>query len=745
MKAIEYLSHNRIKRVLTAGLVLAMLFTTGCGQKTVEAPELLEPISQAGAYRPVSKRVVGQIKTMFSEVVPADYPVYPTKTISIADVSVGIGDYVEAGTVVATAVESASSDQIESLEAEIASLGRQRTKLTNVSNSTVTKLGFEKSIEEFIGNSSGVILKEREISTEEENLRYQLAVIDTDISTKRDEVSDLENDLDNQTFTAPYSGYVTFIKDFSVGNVVQPYENIIVISDYSELYLEVKDVTIDKYLYSKFESKWTMINGQKVDIVERNYSNSEISYARSVQRNPYMSFELTKGQLTLGTNQILYFLEGDNTEKLAVGNDSIIYENNEKYVLVKGSGEGDEKRRIETGVTDGSYTEVLSGLEEGELVYYKNSMSMPSKYEAFDVELSNYTEKLSTETVKRAYTDPTIYTAACPGVLTLKCGTGTISAGEELFNLKSTVGSAEIEDARQSMEDCDTELSEAALEYENSRKEYEQTISGADQFDPATMGTETDAVRENMYQAEINQCNLDILTYEYKYNVAETSASKAIYQDKYDELTIGTSLDGLTISTENGGQIDHIDLKGGQKLEKNDFIMTVEEATGDDKFYGLMKMDGHTEAEPRSPKLGQSVTFTKDGKSWTGKITGINGDKDRFMLFTRDDKQFSTYSSPFNASAPLQYYFELEEELDETYLTDCSMSYFGVEMDDVVVLPSTAVHTEVDMLTREERNYVWKVEDGQIVKEFVTIYETDAVTGVVYILYGVEVGDQVIK
>ena len=167
MKAIEYLSQNRIKRKLAAALVVSMLFMTGCGQKAVDVPELKDPVSQAGAYRPVSKRMVGAIKTLYANVVPTEYPCYPTKTTKIADVCVGVGDYVEAGTVVATAVENAASDQIETLEAEIASLGRQRTKITNVSNSTVEKLGFEKSIEEFIGNENGVILKEREISTEE--------------------------------------------------------------------------------------------------------------------------------------------------------------------------------------------------------------------------------------------------------------------------------------------------------------------------------------------------------------------------------------------------------------------------------------------------------------------------------------------------------------------------------------------------------------------------------------------------
>lgn len=747
MKAIEYLSQNRIKRKLAAALVVSMLFMTGCGQKAVEVPELKDPVSQAGAYRPVSKRMVGAIKTLYANVVPTDYPCYPTKTTQIADVCVGVGDYVEAGTVVATAVENAASDQIETLEAEIASLGRQRTKITNVSNSTVEKLGFEKSIEEFIGNESGVILKEREISTEEENLRYQLAVISTDISTKQTEIDDLEGELENQTFTAPHSGYVTFIRDFAADNTVQPYENIVVISDYDELYLEVQDhnLTIDKYLYERFESKWTMVNGKKVEIVEHSYTNPEISFARSVQKNPRMSFDLKQGQLTIGANYTLYFLDGDNTEKLAVGNDSIIYENGEKYVYVKGTGESDEKRRIETGETDGKYTEVISGLEEGELVFYKNNMAMPSKYETYDVTLGNYTQKVSSETVRRAYTDPEIFTAPCPGVYNVECGTGYISPGEDLFNIKSNVGSAEIEEVRQSMEDCDTSQSEAALEYENSRKEYEKTISGADMFDPATMGTQTDAVRENMYQAEINQCNLDILTYEYNYNTAETAASKAIYQEQYDELIIGTGLDGITLTTENGGNLDHLSLVGGAKVEKDQFVMTIKESTGDDKFYSVVKSDGMTEAVPTLPRLGQAVTFSKDGQTWSGTCTGINGDPTRFMLFTRDGKQCSTYSSAFSQSAPLQFYFQLDEELDESYLTDCTVSFFGCDYRDVVVLPSTAVHLEVDSLTREESNYVWKIEDGQIVKEFVEIYETDAVTGFVYIINGVEPGDQVIK
>ena len=51
----------------------------------------------------------------------------------------------------------------------------------------------------------------------------------------------------------------------------------------------------------------------------------------------------------------------------------------------------------------------------------------------------------------------------------------------------------------------------------------------------------------------------------------------------------------------------------------------------------------------------------------------------------------------------------------------------------------------LNFFNQQEYNYVWKVENGEIVKEYVTIHKTPVATGTTYILDGVEVGDKVLK
>ena len=55
------------------------------------------------------------------------------------------------------------------------------------------------------------------------------------------------------------------------------------------------------------------------------------------------------------------------------------------------------------------------------------------------------------------------------------------------------------------------------------------------------------------------------------------------------------------------------------------------------------------------------------------------------------------------------------------------------------------VKVEVAQLSGNEKYYVWKVIDGEIVKEYVDVYHPEAATKVKYILNGVEAGDTILK
>ena len=285
-KLNKYLNSRVAVILIMAQLLLMMGSFTGCGNSSADVPELKEPVSSVDPFRPATKRTVGKITYYKGQVVPTEHPVFATKGVNLSDIYVGVGDYVSEGDVVAACSTKAKEEQITSIQNDIDSLTRQRENTKNVSDETLKKLDYEKKVEEYLQNEEGINQKTKDILIEQENQRFNLAVIDNQLSEKREALSKLEEKNENYTFTAPCSGRVTFVKDVTKTNAVEAYENIVVISDMDDLYIETEDINLDKYRTQEYTSMWAMIDGKKVELKEYNYTNEEISYATSAKKNP---------------------------------------------------------------------------------------------------------------------------------------------------------------------------------------------------------------------------------------------------------------------------------------------------------------------------------------------------------------------------------------------------------------------------------------------------------------------------
>jgi len=743
--------------LVMAEVILALGSFTGCGNVTADVPELLEPVSSVNAYRPASKRLIGSITNYDGVIVPKEYPVYAEKTETIEEIKVGVGDYVKKGDVIAISSVSDKSEQITSLQNEIASLSRERTKTKNISEATIKKLGYERKIEEYLQNTEMVNQKTMDILIEQENQRYNLAVIDNAISEKRSEISELQEESANNTFTAPYSGQVTFVKDMTQTNIINPFENIAVISDYNDLYIETTDTNIGHYNLSDYKSKWAYINNKKVELVEHKYSNEEISYSDSIKKYPNMAFDAPGATLTLGTDVVLFFLEEDDTPKLVVGKDSINYENDEYFVYVKGEGDKNEKRIVEVGVSDDYYTEIKSGLEEGELVFYKNDALIPKSYDTVVASIGDYRESLTTDIMDFAYPYYEIYTAEVGGTYKKLRDIGKATTGDALFSIESSVGRAELDKIKEDISDLDQERTRASREYQYNKSDLETEIRGADRVDPDVLepGTETDAdamtVRDTLYKAEIKECELDILTYEEDYENKEYAAQRAILSAEYAKKEKGTKkMDGKSDYVEYSvapGQISAVPYSEDRAVDEGAFVMTEQLQGNDTGRTKILAMMGTTSAATtlESAKLGSTVKMKNKKESWTGTCIGQNGIKDKFFLFTDDGKPRITQSTPFNKAVVYQFYLEMDGEISETDIMQTELSFYCCDIRDVVVIPASSLKVEIAQLSGNEKYYVWKVIDGEIVKEYVDVYHPEAASSVKYILNGVEDGDIVLK
>ena len=147
--------------------------------------------------------------------------------------------------------------------------------------------------------------------------------------------------------------------------------NVITIADYEDTYIQIQNTTIKDKLLEKYDRYYTIQDGAKISLREYAYTTQERLTAENQQKYPAlrMQYEDAQKSAPVGSVIAVYLVRDRVEDVLYVGNDSIYEDDQGSFVYVK-NGEQREQRYIETGVSDTVNTEVISGLSEGEKVYY---------------------------------------------------------------------------------------------------------------------------------------------------------------------------------------------------------------------------------------------------------------------------------------------------------------------------------------------------------------------------------------
>ncbi|MCR4690494.1 MAG: efflux RND transporter periplasmic adaptor subunit [Lachnospiraceae bacterium] len=755
MKAGKGNTNKYRTRAVLLFMLTVCLIMSGCGKKAQEAPELLDPSKDTTAFRPVSKHLVGYLRTLYGKVVPREYCVYSEKGIAITSVNVGLGDYVKEGDVVAVSDPTGSDEQAREITFRIAGLEREREKTARIYDQTFGLIDYEKETEAMLeGGEMAQILKEEQIQGE--NRRHELAVIESNLEAERSALSDIKKKEGRKEFTAPHSGRVSYIMDLSAGNVAGAYENIVVISDESDLYVEAPEVNIEKYEYGDYQSKWTVIDGEKIPISEMPYTSAESTYAYAAKKNPGMRFNVPSDKLKIGDDLVLYFMDAGTEETLAVGNDSLFREGMDAFVYVKVDETGKtEKRQVETGNADADYTEIKSGLAEGEALLYSNKTVLPVKYEEYTVESKCYNEevKLDKLSIARGRTD--IYTAGSSGNFKRSKEPGNVKAGEQLFTISSVGGKADVEAAAISIDDLNTNHNLYLKEYEKNKKELTRALDAASE-NQAVIGKRSDitpeeedidATRSMMNGPAQIRSQLNILEIEKEYEQKEYEASKAKLTEDYNRMKSRPAGSGESSGAAlHDGYFSNFAVDNDKAVSKGDFLVSLEcfdESGANTRLYAYEPPKSLGDDVPAP--LGGKVTLVCKDKQVTGKCIAKNPWEERYYLFTRDGKQAVTNSKPYPKSPIDQFYVELDEKIDEEMLSGATLLYNRASFPGAVIVPARSVHSEVNMFSGEEKFFVWKLIGNEPVKEFITLYQTDAATEYMMVLRGVSLGDIILE
>lgn len=745
------------RRILISNLLIILMILTACnkGNSSNEAPILIDPVAVNESYRPVEYGSIGSVTIGNGVIVPAYYCHFWKTSAEISEIKVEIGDYVEEGTVLASANSKMSQEAIDEMQKQITLYNSIQVVLDEKFNTDINKQNYILEGYTKVNDVNNINATNIAIETLKENNKFDKLLTKLRIDSINQQISKEQEIVDNSNLIARNSGYVTYIKNIENSGVVSASENVVIISDYEDCYIELQEGTVNDKLFENYSNVYTKLDGKKEELKEYRYSKEELVAAQSKGMYPNNRLKYVNDNIPMevGTTIPVFMQKTGNDNVLLIGNDSIYSDDKGDFVYVK-KDEGKEVRYIELGVKDTNFSQVLEGVKEGEMVYYTSNSIFPEYYEPYEVKNSDYKVVNETRNYEVIDTKNIVQYSELKGTVSevLVDGKAYVEKGDLLYKINTNEGSAvlsemqlEIKNAKENYEAGVLQLDNQITEIKNKIKDYEEGKVIATNSDASSDGT-------NLYTVEILLCDMsnlekdkEILRLNYEY-------TRDGMVKRYDEATKSNDGQGnLNVYAISTGTLSSFNIEKGKAIKKGERVC-------------LIKSDAKRSIAVRSTEeipINQEVVFSqKDSKEeFRGVVKGSTGslkESNKVYITTIDNKVYINTSDSTNANGAamfnegesvvepdkiISFYIEMEDdsfyEKDNKYLA----KYTNKVLKDVVELPAGMIYKETDKATKEEYYFVWKIKEDELVKQYVKVNIDNIGVESMCIISGVSEGD----
>lgn len=746
-------THGIFFRRIVCIIVVTTIMTTGCG-KQQKAPELIEPIANNQSFRPVVRGDVGQIDIKIADVVPEEYCYFAKNAIEILDINVDFGEYVKKGQVLAT-VDTAS--QQTSMDALIRELRLKKNLFTNnikIAKEQIKELMLQRKEYKRKHDKQGKKDVNNQIAVAKENLRFEKVLARHQERTLRDQMNDLKEDVENSTIRARHSGYVTYIKDMSETNMTNAMENIVIVSDYDDVHLELSE-DISSVFYKqnipRYDRIYVNIAGKERNVKTYSYTNTQLIAIQGAKLWPKIRLEIDGSTAGLQPGEKLPVCFAGDVKKnaLKIGTDSLNSEGESYFVYVQ-KGKGKEKREIQIGYKNDMEVEVTKGLSEGEWVYYSSDSLMPSKYEEVTVNKQVFGENQDTETLKgvvkytRLHNYQQTENASVENVY-FKQG-DKVKKGDLICVLDLETGGAKLKEEQQAIVNCRSD-------YRRQKKEMDKNILALQKQIKLQKKIENKQKKETNQQENSSEtaqftsvkqliCEKNIMFYQKKNLEKQYLYDLKNLQIQYDEMAKLNDGNGKrNIYARQNGILGKVNVFEGKFIDPEKETLLFQICDASSKKLVVQTNDIYVGA-------GNKASFTlgeNKEKVYKKKIVGNSGVNGKAYLTEWKDKIYVTQSA-FDEEKGNSFYLPLDKSQFDDSIRTGEVHYSKARIADMVVLPNELVIREVNKKNKNETDYyVWKVVDGVLVKQYITMEESLNYGAYICVLSGLSDGDIVAK
>lgn len=766
-----------IKKLAVLGICVSFL-AGGCGKMTESSiPELEEPVALNEAYRPVEYAAIGSVQVLMATAVLRDYCNYYSANVNISQIYVEPGDTVNAGDVLAVCDVDEAKKQLQECQAALAhenetyeisaQISDTQIKMwenqaaqqdNNEHNKMDTADGAmddvygantDTNIDEYIADTDEFSTEQLEksdrteesystkIETEQENQRYDKQLHEYRVQKINEQIALYQQLVDDGTLKAAHSGLVTYTKKLTEGRSAAAYENIVIVSDTDDLVLDIKDTAINEYKYSDYDKKYVIVDGEKYDVTESQYTSEVLVLSKINNRYPDVCVESReKPSLTAGQMYPVYFEKTKANQALVVGKDSIYKDGDTRYVYVKNNEGGREKRIITTGESDENYTQVTEGLKEGELVYYNSTDQVPTKYSKYTVTRSDF--DIANYGVQYSRSDAGTITETCDyegQIVSVNVKQDdTVEKGMLLYVVDTGEGKAAITEAKNAIDSENESYAQKIADYDKQVKDLSEENNRQDEKP------------DTAYDEQQLKLNIQLLDLQKKLAGADHTYQLSRLQSAYDSISAGNDGKGnISVYAKNDGKVSKVSVKAGDNVEEGADILQITGNSTDVLLVQVKESNSYKVYKDNIADVGERVSLELDGTTIYGSCIGFAGygREAQKGYINQDDKGVHITGNTDSGYGNAAFYIKLDNGIPDDLTGASAVKFSYVSFKKVVVVPTSIIHKQVNPMDKDDISYyVWKIDGDSVVKQPVILSDYTSGSNTL-VLYGIDEGDEI--
>lgn len=360
------------KKCLSFVLLLCMLVLQGCGNESVkeEVPELLTPVGVSMDTAVVERKDFDRKTTYIGMVEPEIKELYFEMDGILSEVAVQYGDTVKKGDVLAVLDQEKLEEQIESLERQIAHK-QQVNRYTN------QQLQYEITICQTelnqlrAADAANAEIQLKQLDIEEKNLYLAQAQETQNLELKQLEgqLDKLQKELGTNTLKAPCNGTIVYVAgNVAEGRGVSAFDPILYITDDSKLYISCEE--IGSSVIDNADSVYAKIDDGEYEITSLPYDQKEYVTLLLAGGKPQSRFSIDNidDSVQAGDYVVVVVTAMTNKDTLVIPSNAL-YKDDMGHFVYKIVDGRRERCNVEIGEASNLATQIVKGLEEGDVVY----------------------------------------------------------------------------------------------------------------------------------------------------------------------------------------------------------------------------------------------------------------------------------------------------------------------------------------------------------------------------------------